>query len=177
MSIPICTICGTAMLYIPCPGLQPRCSVAHYSCPNGPEDSPYHKLFLELVAVRKIAFEYKERIAELDELAATLGWKYDALGAQLADKDARIVELEKRVADIYECPADPPGSPTFTSTLTPPLYDQLVRAQALIEDLKAVLWRVKCCNITIDERALCSVCLAAVTDALAHIREVKDGEK
>ena len=68
MSIPICTICGTAMLYIPCPCLQPRCSVAHYSCPNGPEDSPYHKLFLELVAVRKIVFEYKERIAELEAI-------------------------------------------------------------------------------------------------------------
>ena len=68
----------------------------------------------------------------------------------------------------------PKGTPTFTGTLTPPLYDQLVRAQALIEDLKAVLWRVKCCNITIDERALCPICLAAVTDALAHIHEVKE---
>ena len=68
----------------------------------------------------------------------------------------------------------PTGSPTFTGTTTPPLYDQLVQAQARIAELKAVLWRVKWCNITIDEPALCPVCQTIVTDALAHTREVKE---
>ena len=53
----------------------------------------------------------------------------------IAHLKARIAKLEEPVEDIYECPADPTGSPTFTGTFTPPLYDQLVQAQARIAEL------------------------------------------
>ena len=60
MTTPNCPICGEEMnwLYYE-PGI--------YECPNGPDDSPYHKLFLELVAVRKIVFRYKHDNAALRE--------------------------------------------------------------------------------------------------------------
>ena len=68
MTTPICSICGNEdMFYIPCPDDKPECLVMHTRCPNGPEDSPYHKLFRELVAVRKIVFRYKHDNAALRE--------------------------------------------------------------------------------------------------------------
>ena len=88
MTHPTCPICGARKilanhLLLSAPPQEVR------FCPNGPEDSPYHKLFLELVAVRKIVFRYKHDNASIRE--------------QLAAKDARIAELESALSSEGEC--------------------------------------------------------------------------